>query len=155
MEYQNPFDSINFRFDTLEALVLKLYTVQPKEEPEADILNIKQAAKLLNLAQGTIYNKVNRKEIPYFKKGKKIYFSKAGLIAWIKEGRKLIKIEIIEEVNKIICNQKKDIRYTLPERIKKFTKTADLENQTFEEASSEAGEIHFNTYKDELKKDLK
>jgi len=148
---ENPFQSITNDLSEIKYLISKLSLVQPKEEPEADILNIKQAAKLLNLAPATLYNKVNKKEISHFKQGKRLYFSKAGLISWLKEGRKLTKTEITKEVNETLCNQKKDKRYTLPERVKKFTKTADLENQTFEEASSEAGEIHFNINKKDLK----
>jgi excisionase family DNA binding protein len=123
---------------------------------------VKEAAKLLNLAPATIYNKVNKKEIPHFKKGKKLWFSKTGLIAWLKEGKKLTIIEIQKEAIETLSKHKKfkkyvqiipDNRPTLPERVKLFTKTADLEDQTPEEASKEAGDIHYHISKDELNKD--
>jgi excisionase family DNA binding protein len=138
--------------------------VQTKEEPEADIIILQGAAKILNLAPATIYNKVNRKEIPHFKKGKKLYFSKSALIAWLKEGKKLTVTEIKEEVNETLSKHKKykkyiqiipdkDNRPSLPQRVKLFTKTADLDDQTPEEASKEAGDIHYHISKDELNKD--
>jgi excisionase family DNA binding protein len=156
---ENPFQVFKNDLNEIKYLISKLNLVQTKEEPEADILNVQEAAKLLNLAPATIYNKVNKKEIPHFKKGKKLWFSKTGLIAWLKEGKKLTIIEIQKEAIETLSKQKKsefklkDNRPSLPERVKLFTKTADLEDQTPEEASKEAGDIHYHISKDELNKD--
>lgn len=159
MEIQNPFQVITNDLSEIKDLILKLNLVQTKEEPEADILNVQEAAKLLNLAPATIYNKVNKKEISHFKKGKKLYFSKTGLIAWLKEGKKLTVSEIKEEAIEILCKQKKNLLYSKEnkpsqaERVKLFTATAALDHLTPEEASKEAGDIHYHISKDELNKD--
>jgi len=165
MENHNPFQKITNDLNEIKYLILKLNLVQTKEEPEADILNVQEASKLLNLATATIYNKVNKKEIPHFKKGKKLYFSKTGIIAWLKEGKKLTVSEIKEEVNETLSKYKKykkyiqiipdkDNRPSLPERVKLFTKTADLDDQTPEEASKEAGDLHYDISNNELDKDI-
>lgn len=165
MENYNPFQSITNDLSEIKYLISKLNLVQTKEEPEADIINIKEAAKILDLTSATIYNKVNKKEIPYFKIGKKLYFSKAAIIALIKEGKKSTVSEIKEEVNETLSKYKKykkyvqispdkDTRPTLPERVKIFTATAALAGQTPEEASEEASNIHYNVYKDDLNKSI-
>lgn len=61
---------------------------EPAKEEDMELLNVEQAAALLKLAVPTIYGKVCRKEIPFNKKGKRLYFSKQELIEWIKSGKK-------------------------------------------------------------------
>jgi len=65
---------------------------------ENDLLNITQAAKFLDLAVPTLYSKVSRKEIPVNKQGKRIYFYKSELQAWIQKGRRWTVKEIQERV---------------------------------------------------------
>ena len=57
-----------------------------EESNQEDILNAKEAAKLLDLSPATIYGKTHRNEIPFFKQGKKLLFSRAELIKWLKKG---------------------------------------------------------------------
>lgn len=166
---ENPFQTISNDLKEIKFLLSNLGLLQTKEEPEADITDLKGAAKILNNAPATIYNKVSRKEIPHFKKGKKLYFSKSGLITWLKEGKKLTLTEIENEVNETLYKQKKGIvsihrkqtiskfdsknnTFNLKERVKKFTDTAEIENQTPEEASEEAGQLHYIINEEELNK---
>jgi len=51
------------------------------------ILNIDEACDLLNLKKPTVYSKANRGELPYFKKGKHLRFSKEALLEYIHSGR--------------------------------------------------------------------
>lgn len=44
---------------------------------EATLINIQEAAALLNLAVATIYEKTSEKLIPHYKHGKKIMFKKS------------------------------------------------------------------------------
>jgi len=75
---------------------------------EADqLLTIEDTAKLLNLSVPTIYSKVCRKEIPVNKQGKRLYFYKSELIAWIKSGRKKTAMEIHQEAEKILASNKR------------------------------------------------
>ncbi len=48
------------------------------EEP----LDIDQAARLLGLKKGTIYNMVSRKTIPYHKVGRRVLFLRSELKPW-------------------------------------------------------------------------
>src|SRR5680860_198827 len=81
--------------DDLKKLARELYQLSKKEAEEntkEDILNVKGAAKLLDLSPATIYGKTHRNEIPYFKQGKKLLFSRAALVEWLKKGENPVAI---------------------------------------------------------------
>ena len=65
-----------------------------------DLLTIKQASDLINLAVPTIYGLVGRREIPFIKRehSKKLVFSRRELEAWVREGRKKTVAECADEV---------------------------------------------------------
>jgi len=64
---------------------------------EHKLLTIKQAAEFLNLSVPTVYSKVSRGELPVMKRSKRLYFSKAELLDYIKGGRKKTNSEIESE----------------------------------------------------------
>ena len=59
---------------------------------------IQEASKVLNLAIPTIYSKCSKGELPYFKKGKKLYFSKDELTKYLNSGKQLTNEEITKNV---------------------------------------------------------
>jgi excisionase family DNA binding protein len=64
-------------------------------EPETDLINIEEAAGILNLSVQTVYQLCSTRKINHFKKGKRLYFSKSELVDWIKSGRKKTRAELI------------------------------------------------------------
>ena len=75
--------------EDLKKLATELYQLSKKDAEknnQEDILNAKQAAKLLDLSPATIYGKTHRNEIPFFKQGKKLLFSRSALLDWLKKG---------------------------------------------------------------------
>ncbi|MDJ1468685.1 helix-turn-helix domain-containing protein [Cytophagaceae bacterium DM2B3-1] len=81
----NPFDDLQDRLIRLEALVLELHSYcQPSP---AHLGGIELAMQITGLAQSTIYNLVSADRIPYMKRGKKLYFSRTDLEAWIMDGK--------------------------------------------------------------------
>lgn len=64
-------------------------------ESRRELLNIHEAAALLNLAVNTIYEKTSERSIPFYKHGKKIMFKKSELLAWI-DSRKVNTIRDIQ-----------------------------------------------------------
>lgn len=100
----------NLTFDQLPEAIVTLYDKLLSIEkmiadlkignnlPEQDLLNIQQASELVTLAVPTLYSKVSLKEIPFCKKGKRLYFSKSELLDWINSGRKETAFEIIKGV---------------------------------------------------------
>lgn len=81
----------------------------PANESE-DLINIKQAALLINLSVYTVYGLVSRSEIPYMKKGKRLYFSKVELNAWIKSGKKKTIAEIANDTDQFLSMSKNNIK---------------------------------------------
>jgi excisionase family DNA binding protein len=65
------------------------YPPPESSEGSSNLLTVKEAAKLLNLAVPTIYGLVHRRQIPFHKKTKRLYFFKDQIIKWIQSGRSL------------------------------------------------------------------
>ncbi len=64
-------------------------------EPE-DIMTVDEVASWLRICKTQIYQKTHYKTIPFNKKGKRLYFSRADLKAWLADGRVKTKFELIE-----------------------------------------------------------
>lgn len=80
--------------DKMERIELLLKSITPDSKPDDELLSITEASKFLNLSVATLYSKVSKNEIPVFKKGKRLYFSKSELIAWIASGKILTNEEL-------------------------------------------------------------
>jgi excisionase family DNA binding protein len=78
-----------------EAFVEYRKSIPPMEHTE-DLLSAEEAATFLDIKLSTLYFKTHMKEIPYMKKGKKIYCSRKDLIKWIAEGRQYTRSESIK-----------------------------------------------------------
>ena len=79
-----------------------------QNQPESDkLLTIQEAGELLKLSVPTLYGYVSKKEIPFSKKGKRLYFSKQQLFDWIQEGRKKTNAEITADARTFVRIKKK------------------------------------------------
>lgn len=56
-------------------------------ESTTKLLSVEQACAYLNLAKQTLYGFTSKQEIPFLKKGKKLYFKQTELEAWINAGK--------------------------------------------------------------------
>lgn len=85
---------------------------QNQSEPEQSeqFLSIQEAAQFLNLTVPTVYSKVSRGELPYMKRGKRLYFSNTELMDYVKAGRKVSESEIEQEAEAHLSNIKKGLR---------------------------------------------
>ena len=50
------------------------------------IWSIKDVSEFLGLSTGTIYNKTSRRELPYRKRGNRLFFIPDEILNWIEEG---------------------------------------------------------------------
>jgi excisionase family DNA binding protein len=99
---ENPFELIERRLKTLEELILDLKS-QPKEQADNDVFfGVKEAAEYLNLTVSTVYQNALKGKLPVIKRGKKLYFSKKELTAYLLAGRKKTVAEIEQEVQNYI-----------------------------------------------------
>ena len=60
--------------------------VQP-QDPQDQFLSVGETAEFLNLSVPTIYSKVSKRELPYMKRGKRLYFNRKDLETYLKGGR--------------------------------------------------------------------
>jgi excisionase family DNA binding protein len=72
---------------------------------EGKFLTVPEAAQFLGLAIQTIYGLISRKQIPYMKRQKRVYFSRAELTAWIESGRIKTRDEIAAESHPILIRR--------------------------------------------------
>ena len=60
-----------------------------------DVLNLKEAAKYLNVSCSHLYKLTSAKEIPHFKpRGKQVFFERKELDSWLLQNRQKTKAEI-------------------------------------------------------------
>lgn len=79
--------TIGQRFDRLERLTL----IGAK-----DVLDIDEAAILIGMSVGHIYRLTSAREIPHYKKNRKLYFNKAELNEWMQE----LKVKTTAEIDR-------------------------------------------------------
>lgn len=96
---------ISEKISNIERLLLAM--PEPAQPETQDLLTIRQAADFISLSVPTIYGLVHKAEIPVNKKGKRLYFSKQELTAWIKAGRKKTNEEISLEAEKYLIKNKR------------------------------------------------
>lgn len=105
----NPFEVIEARLSSIENLILDLkqpVKIEPIGQPE-QLLTVQEAAQFLNLTVPTIYSKVSKGELPYMKRGKRLYFSREELLQYLKEGRRKSNVEIAAEAEGYLSKNKK------------------------------------------------
>lgn len=109
MEKINTFDSLpNMVYELKEKMdyfTSIVESLKPAKESNK-LLTIDEAAKLLDLKVSTMYSKANKNELPFMKKGKKLYFFKSELLSYVKSG-KIPSIEEIHDRAKNYLNNKK------------------------------------------------
>lgn len=83
---ENPFETILMRLERIENLIKELMGERTVDETNATndvLLNVNQAAKYIHLSVSSIYKFTSQKEIPHYKKGKRLYFKKSELRDWL------------------------------------------------------------------------
>ena len=121
--YQNLFDMdktvfISLPIEDLQTVIIdcvnsclknntqeQLTTEQPEE-----LLTVQEAAKFVNLAVATIYSKVSREELPFMKRGNRLYFSSIELMEYLKQGRHKSNAEIEQEADVYLFNKKRGLK---------------------------------------------
>jgi excisionase family DNA binding protein len=82
---------------------------QPINQPE-QLLTVQEAAQFLNLAVATIYSKVSRKELPFMKRSKRLYFASSELLEYLKQGRVKSNAEIEQKASAYLSNKRKGLK---------------------------------------------
>ena len=89
---------------------LKRLLLEKDSQPtnsKKDLLTVQEAGDFLSLSVATIYSKVSRGELPVMKQGKRLYFSRAELLEFLKAGRRKTNAEIEAEATSYLKTNKK------------------------------------------------
>ena len=78
--------------------------VQP-QETEDQFLTVEETAKFLHLSVPTVYTKASRRELPFMKRSKRLYFAKSDLEDYLKDGRVKTVSEIEEEADQFLSSK--------------------------------------------------
>lgn len=97
---------LNVKLSNIESLLKELRNQNSSEQTD-ELFTIEQAAEFLKLTVPTMYGKVHRKEVPCMKQGKRLYFSKLELIAYIKDGRLRTTYELEQAANDYLSTKKR------------------------------------------------
>ena len=85
----NPFEIINARLSNLEALTLEaLQHLRTQQPPAAEVGGIELAREITRLSAARVYALVSARAIPHTKKGNRLHFTRAELVAWVAAGRR-------------------------------------------------------------------
>ncbi len=86
IKMENPFTIIENRIARIEQLLEQIVAQNSAAVPQEDIIgSIELAKEITGLKHATIYCKVSKNQIPHFKRGGRVYFSKQALLAWLTE----------------------------------------------------------------------
>jgi excisionase family DNA binding protein len=83
----------------MENILERLESIERKLDELAvankDVLNLKEAAKYLNISCSHLYKLTSAKEIPHYKpRGKQVFFERKELDRWLLQNRQTTKAEI-------------------------------------------------------------
>lgn len=98
----------NYTFDEMPNLLAKIEKRLDKIEnilsenssttnSELDYIDAQKACEILKFTKATLYSKVCKRELPFYKQGNRLYFSRAELLDWIKEGKR----KSVSEINSV------------------------------------------------------
>ncbi|MEZ4885231.1 MAG: helix-turn-helix domain-containing protein [Chitinophagales bacterium] len=100
--------------EQLEELILKsiktaLLQHKPLETAISikHILNANEAARFLQISKHTLYRMTSNNEVPFFKRGKKLYFKRSELLKWIEAGKQKTVEEVLADTDDYLMNRKK------------------------------------------------
>jgi hypothetical protein len=86
----NPFEILDARLSNLEALTLEALQClrNATAAPAIEVGGIELAQQVTRLSKARIYALVSGRGIPHAKRGNKLYFNRAELLAWVSEGKR-------------------------------------------------------------------
>lgn len=86
----NPFSELALRLDRIEC---RLDQISDSKQPE--FVGLEQACQITDLSKSALYKKTSKKEINFYKSGKKLLFRRSELIDFISRNR--IRAEILQK----------------------------------------------------------
>jgi len=73
-----------------------------REQPEKEILTVEDVCQILGLKKGSVYNLTHRQEIPFYKRGQRIYFDRNEINEWVRSDRRKTITELKNDADRSI-----------------------------------------------------
>jgi excisionase family DNA binding protein len=84
-----------------------LEAINPSKTSDEDpLLTIDEVSKNYNLSKATIYGLTHKKEIPFYKPGKRLFFLKSEILDWIKSGKQTTKSDLEIRANEYLSKNR-------------------------------------------------
>ena len=84
----NPYQLLFERLYAMERKIDKLISEKEQvksEIPNDELMTVEDVADYLKISFSAVYQLTSRKEIPFMKKGKRLYFKKNELCQWVEQ----------------------------------------------------------------------
>lgn len=119
MEKELTFDQLPYEVTMLRNEISELKHLLTKKQEQPANEQAKQWLDLNDLIQydpekrtkPTWYSKISKGEVPYHKRGKKVYFLKAEIDNWLKSGKQKSNAEIEAEAEAYLSNNKRGLNH--------------------------------------------
>lgn len=79
------------------------------DDSQKEYWDIKKTAEFLDLSKASIYRYTSSNQIPFHKRGKKLYFKKSDILAWLENGKNLTNEEYEEKAQSKLLKSRKRI----------------------------------------------
>lgn len=86
MTYTNPYELIDRRLSAIEQVLQELRQQRNSEPVTDEVGGIELARQVTRLSAARIYTLVSKRLIPHKKRGNRLTFKRAELLAWLDEG---------------------------------------------------------------------
>lgn len=94
--------------EAVDKAIARHYSATVSTTPDQnEILDVKKTAEFLFLSVPTIYGLVQKRSIPYYKQGKRLYFRKDDLLKWIAGSRRMTIDEISQKADQYILKDRR------------------------------------------------
>jgi len=90
-----------------EGVLEVLYNADFKtnSKPESEYVYLDEACKLLMKSKATVYGMTSSQKIPFYKRGKKLYFKREELLQWLGQGRRKTVDEIRQSADDFLARK--------------------------------------------------
>jgi predicted DNA-binding transcriptional regulator AlpA len=106
-ELPNLIADLKNEVSEMKALLLNKAELQPEIETP---IPLDEVVPITGLTKPTLYGYVQRNEIPYHKKGNRLYFFKSEIIDWIKTGKQKTLKELEADADTYLSNKNKGLK---------------------------------------------
>lgn len=107
---ENPFEII---IEQLTSIEMRLATVEKKlnysneEENYSTVMNLNQLCNYCGFTKSFVYKKTSTKEIPHYKRGKKLFFKKEEVDKWIFKDKVKTMDDLQREATRYLISKRK------------------------------------------------